>query len=73
MQGTKPDGLQWNTILNLVLLYLGFIKHVIYYSLYTLNLNSTNDVIIVGCSIDDFLCAYSSIHLLKDFLAEINK
>ena len=73
IQSTKPARLHWNTILNLVLSYLGFVKHAIYHDLYTLNTNSTNDIIIVGCSIYDFLCAYSIIHLFKDFLAGINK
>ena len=34
---------------------------------------STKDVLIVGCSTDDFLCAYYSTHLLQDFLSVINK
>ena len=56
MQGTKPSGLQCNTILNLVLSPLGFVKHAIDHALYTLQTNSDNYVLVVGCSTDDFLC-----------------
>ena len=73
MQVTKPAGRQWNTILNLVLSYLGFVKHVIDHALYTLKTTSTKDVLIYRLSIDDFLCDYYRIHLFKDFLEGINK
>ena len=36
IQLTKPADLQWNTILNLVLSSLGFVKNVIEHDLYTL-------------------------------------
>ena len=71
MKSTKPAGCQWNKILILVLSSLVFFKHIIDHATYTLQTNSTNDVLIVGCSTDDFLCAYFSIHLFRDFLAGI--
>ena len=73
MQGTKPALHQWNKIINLVLLYLGFVEHVIYHALYTLHTTSSNGVLIFGCSTEDFLFAYSIIHLLIYFLSVINK
>ena len=71
MQGTKHSGHQWNTILNLVLSSLGFVKHFIDHDLYTLKKIYTKDILIVWCSTYDFMCAYSRIHLLKDFLTGI--
>ena len=71
MQSTKPDDRQWNTILNLVLSSLDLVKNFMYHALYNLNTNSTKDVLIVGFSTDDFMCAYFSIHLFRDFLAGI--
>ena len=56
MQGTKPAGLQWNTIIDLFLSYLGFVKHVIEHDIYTLQTNSDNYVLVVRCSTDEFLC-----------------
>ena len=73
MQGTKNYGCQWNTILNLVLSSLGFVKHVIYHALYILHKKCTNDVLIVGCSTEDFLCAYDITHIFRYFLSGINK
>ena len=73
MQVTKPVSRQWNTILHLVLSSLGFVKHFIYHALYMLQGKSIKEIIIVGCSTDEFLCAYSSTHLFQDFLDGLNK
>ena len=50
-----------------------FFKNIIYHALYILNKNSTNDVLIGGCYIYDFLWAYYIIHIFKDFFAGLNK
>ena len=44
MQVTKPSGCQCNTLLSLVISFLGFIKHVTDYSLYNLKKNSTKAI-----------------------------
>ena len=66
-------GHQWNTILNLVLSSIGFVKYVIFHAIYTLNTTSTKEVLIVGCYKDDFLCAYYRIQTFKDFPSGLNK
>ena len=73
MQGTKYAGRQWNTILNLVLSSLCFVKHIIEYAIYILRTTSTKYLLVVGLSIFNFLFDYSRIGLLKDFLAGLNK
>ena len=73
MQGKKLARLKWNKILNLLIYSLGFIKHITDHDIYTLKTNYTNDILIFGCSTDDLLCAYSSIHLFKNSLEGINK
>ena len=56
MRGTKPSGLQCNTILNLFLYSLGFINHAIKNARYTLRTNSEKYILEVGSSTDEFLC-----------------
>ena len=73
MQVTKHAVRQCNTIHNTGISSIGFVKHVIDHSLYTLNTNSSNDILIVICSTDYFLCVYSIIYLFKYFLAGIKK
>ena len=72
MKVTKPDGRQWNTILNLVLSSLCFDKHVIYYALYIGETTSTKYILIFGYYKDEFLSTYSTINIFKDLLAGIN-
>ena len=73
MKGTKTAGLKWKTILNIVLSSLGFVKHATDNALYIFQRKSNRNVIIVGCSAGDFLRAYSSTKLFKDFLGGLNK
>ena len=40
-----------------------------YHAIYTVNTTYTKDVLIVGCSTDNFLCDYSRIQLYNEFLA----
>ena len=72
MQGTKNYGCQWNTILNLVLSSLGFVKHAIDHALYILKTKYTKNLIIVGCYKYDSMYAYSSTHLFQNLIAGIN-
>ena len=51
---------------------LGFVKHVMDHSIYILQIKSTKDVLIVGCSTYDFLCASYSTHIFQYLLAGIN-
>ena len=73
VQVTKPTCLHCNTIINLVIFSFGFVNHAIYHALYTLYANSTNEFLIFLWSTNEFMCAYSSIWLLKDLLSGINK
>ena len=73
MQVTKNSVCQWNTILNLVLSSLSFTKNFIEHALYTLQKKTTKDVLIVGCSTDDFLCIYSITYFFNYFLTGIKK
>ena len=73
MQGTKPADCQCNTIIKLVLSYLGFVKHDIDYDLYILQPKPTKGVLIFGYYTDDFLCDYYSNHLSQELIYEINK
>ena len=57
IQGTNTTGRQRKTILQLVLSYLGFVKHIRDYEIYILKPKSNKYVLIVEFFTDDFLCA----------------
>ena len=73
IQGNKPAVRQLNTIINMFISSLGFTKHVIYHAMYILHPKSAKDVLIVGCSKNEFLYAYYRTNILLDFLSRINK
>lgn len=57
-QDTKPAGHQWNTLMNDVFKSNGFTRCLVEHTLYSKAVGT--DLIIAGCSTDDFIALYTS-------------
>ena len=70
-QGAKPAGREWNSILNLSLQDQGLTRNPVDQALHVRR--NKDGTLIVGCSTDDFLCAFTSRNLFVGFIAHMSR
>ena len=67
MQCIKMEGMKLKAVINMFLSSLGLVN------IYIFQTNSNKEVFIVGCSTNDFLCAYYVTHIFQYFCDGIEK
>jgi hypothetical protein len=73
IQGTKPAGHQWNTILTKVLQYHKYKQNHIDHAVFVYHSPDGKETQMVCVSTDDFLCAFTHQHLFDDLCASLRK